>query len=405
MTKLLATLSILLFTIALSSAQSIQLDGFITDSLQNPLVNTNVIATPLLETNAQIKFSISSSKGEYRLKLESNQSYLIEVTHLGFKKIMDTLQLSQDLTKDYIMVESTESLEEILIEQQMAVIVKEDTITYRTDQFKTGEERKLRDILKKLPGIEVDREGNVTVNGKPVTKLMVDGKAFFTGDEKLGVNNIPADAVDEVEALDNYSEVAFLKGLEDSDKMALNIKLKEGMKKFVFGDIEAGAGIEDRYLLHPKLFYYSPKTAVNAIGDFNNTGQKSFSMQDYLDFEGGMALALEDQGAYSRLYSDDFAQFLREDDFVFNKNDFGAASLSQELGGNFSLDAYSIFNKSKMRTQTLQDITYQITEAPDETRDQSNENDLLFSISKIKLRYDNNDDTDLRANTNFVIKA
>jgi hypothetical protein len=383
------------------SSQSIQFDGFITDSLQNPLANTNVIATPLQETNAQIKFSISSSKGEYRLKLEENQPYLIEVTHLGFKKITDTLQLSEDMSKNYTMQESTESLEEILIKQEMAVIVKEDTIKYRTEQFKTGEERKLRDILKKLPGLEVDREGNVTVNGKEVTKLMVDGKAFFTGDEKLGVNNIPADAVDEVEALDNYSEVAFLKGLEDSDKMALNIKLKEGMKKFVFGDIEAGAGVEDRYLLHPKLFYYSPKTAVNAIGDFNNTGQKSFTMQDYLDFEGGMALALEDQGAYSSLYSDDFAQFLRQDDFIFNKNDFGATSLSQELGGNFSLDAYSIFNKSKLSTQTLQDITYQTTEAPDELREQSNDNDLLFSISKIKLRYDNNDDTDLRANTNF----
>ncbi len=401
MPKLFLSFLIFILFISLTSAQSIQLDGFITDSLENPLANTNVIATPLQEANSQIKFSISSSRGEYRLKLEENQSYLIEITHLGFKKITDTLELSEDVSRNFVMRESTESLEEILIQQEMAVIVKEDTITYRTDQFKTGEERKLRDVLKKLPGLEVDREGNVTVNGKEVTKLMVDGKAFFTGDEKLGVNNIPADAVDEVEALDNYSEVAFLKGLEDSDKMALNIKLKKGKKKFVFGDIEAGGGVEDRFLLHPKLFYYSPKTAVNAIGDFNNTGQKSFTIKDYLDFEGGMALALEDQGAYSRLYSDDFAQFLREDDFIFNKNDFGAASLSQELGGNFSLDAYSIFNKSKMRTQTLQDIIYQTTEAPDETRDQSNENDLLFSISKIKLRYDNNEDTDLRANTNF----
>ena len=86
MTKLLATLSILLFTIALSSAQSIQIDGFITDSLQNPLVNTNVIATALQESNAQIKFSISSSKGEYRLKLESNLPYLIKVRYLRMRK-------------------------------------------------------------------------------------------------------------------------------------------------------------------------------------------------------------------------------------------------------------------------------------------------------------------------------
>ena len=122
------------------------------------------------------------------------------------------------------------SLEEVLIEQKMAVVVKEDTIVYRTDQFKTGDERKLKDILEKLPGVEVDREGNVKVKGKPVTKLLVDGKTFFTGDEKLGVNNIPSDAVDEIEAIDDYQEVSFLKGLKESDKMALNIKLKEGKK-------------------------------------------------------------------------------------------------------------------------------------------------------------------------------
>ena len=401
MSKKFTSLLIFIFTITAVSAQTVQLKGFITDSVQNPLPNTNVIATSLQDANAQIKFSISSSKGEYKLQLSENQPYLIEITHLGFKKIEDTIDLSEDVSRNFIMHESTESLEEIIIQQEMAVIVKEDTITYKTDRFKTGEERKLRDIIKKLPGMEVDREGNVTVNGKPVTKLMVDGKVFFTGDEKLGVNNIPADAVDEIEALDNYSEVAFLKGLEDSDKMALNIKLKDGKRKFVFGDVEVGGGIEDRFLFYPKLFYYSPKTAVNVIGDFNNTGKKSFTLKDYLDFEGGMALALEDREAYSKLYSDDFAQFLRQEDFVSNKNDFGAASLSQELGGNFSLDAYSIFNKSKLRTQSRENFAYQTTEAPDELRTQESQNDFLFSISKIKLRYDNSDDRDLRANTNF----
>ena len=143
---------------------------------------------------------------------------------MGFSKVTDTVKFTANSQKDYYLQKSTESLEEVIIKQEMAVIVKEDTITYRTDQFKTGEERKLREVLKKLPGVEVDREGNVTVNGKKVTKLMVEGKTFFTGDTKLGVNNIPADAVDEVEALDNYNEVGFLKGLSDSDQMALNIK-------------------------------------------------------------------------------------------------------------------------------------------------------------------------------------
>src|SRR5690606_14735057 len=120
-------------------------------------------------------------------------------------------------------------------------------------------------VLKNLPGVEVDREGNVTINGKKVTRLMVEGKTFFTGDPKLGVNNIPADVVEEVEALDNYSEIAFLKGLSDTDQMALNIKPKEGKKNFVFVDLEAGAGVEERYVVDPTLFYYSHQSAVNVI--------------------------------------------------------------------------------------------------------------------------------------------
>ena len=196
-----------------------------------------------------------------------------------------------------------------MVETEMAIIVKQDTIIYRTDQFRTGEERKLREVLKKLPGVEVDREGNVSVNGKRVTKLLVEGKTFFTGDTKMGVNNIPADAVDEVVALDNYNEVAFLKGLSDSDQLALNIKLKEGKKEFIFGEVEAGAGIKERYLLHPTLFYYSPRTAVNVIGDFNNVGKKSFTLRDYMDFEGGVAGMLENPSAISGIFNSDFARF------------------------------------------------------------------------------------------------
>jgi hypothetical protein len=391
-------LCIIIFVhIVTTQAQTSQLSGFIKDSIQNPIPNTNMIATPLAE-DAGITFAISRLDGEYKLKLQSNISYQIAITHLGYKKITDTIRLTQDRVKNYTLYKSTESLEEILIKAEMAVIVKEDTVTYRTDQFKTGEERKLRDILKKLPGIEVDRAGNVTVNGKPVTKLMVDGKELFTGDEKLGVNNIPADAVDEVEALDNYSEVAFLKGLEDSDRMALNIKLKEGKKKFAFGDVEIGVGHKERYIIHPTLFYYSPKTTVNVIGGFNNIGKKSFSFQDYLNFEGGYTQSIAEQSGFTNLFRDDFADFLSDTDFVFSKNDFGAGSISQELFKNTTFDAYSIINKGKVKTRSNTQNRYAASNVSDEVRDVTSEETTTFSINKLKFSYDNFDDTDIKYN-------
>ena len=335
----------------------------------------------------RITFAIADERGRYRLELETAVPYKIEVTHLGFSKGIDTITIHEDTSLNFTLYESSESLETVLIEQEMAVVVKEDTITYRVEQFNTGEERKLREVLKNLPGVEVDREGNVTVNGKRVTKLMVEGKTFFTGDTKLGVNNIPADAVEEVEALDNYSEVGFLKGLEDSDRMALNIKLKEGKKKFVFGDIEAGAGIEERYLLHPTLFYYSPKTAVNVIGDLNNIGEKSFTMQDYINFEGGYASLMDGSNSFSNIYNSDFARFLNQQDFIYNRNEFGAGSISQELSPSLQLDAFTILSGGKVETRTTNDISYLTQTGLDERRENTRDNSVFFTLNKLKLRY------------------
>ncbi|MEH6406574.1 MAG: carboxypeptidase-like regulatory domain-containing protein, partial [Leeuwenhoekiella sp.] len=367
------------------------MSGSVSDTLNQPLPNANILAFPQQE-NATTAFAISSPEGLYRLNLEANIPYRVEVSYLGFARITDTLTLTRDSTAVFKMKPLSDQLGEVVIKQKLAVKVREDTITYRTDNFKTGEERKLRDVLKKLPGVVIDREGNATINGKEVTKLMVDGKDFFTGDEKLGVNNIPADAVDEVEAIDNYNEVSFLKGLSDSDKLVLNIKLKEGKKKFAFGDLEVGGGVKDRYSIHPNLFYYSPKTTINAIGDFNNIGEKSFTVSDYVNFEGGFARLSEDPSSYFNLYRDDFAQFLQQDDFIYNKNDFGAVSLSQKVSSTVSLDGYSIMSGGKLQTRTENELTYLTGQNLDEDRLTTDNNDLFFTLNKLHLRQEKTDE-------------
>ncbi len=384
-----------LFTL---SAQNVELTGKIQDSIQNSLAYVNLIATPISKED-KITFAISDDRGNYQLNLQQNIPYILAITHLGFSKLIDTLQLSKNTVRNFTLHESTETLEAVLVKAEMAMIVKEDTITYRVDKFRTGNENKLRELLKNLPGVELDRAGNVTVNGKKVTKLLVEGKTFFTGNTKLGVNNIPADAVEEVTVLDDYHEVPFMKNLTESDEMALNIKLKEGKKKFVFGEIEIGGGIKERYLFHPTAFYYSPKTAVNLIGDFNNIGKKSFTIQDYLEFEGGMASLMDDASAYYDLYNSDFAKFLSQRDFIFQKNEFGALSLSQELGPDVRLNAYSINSFAKTDTKTTQEITYLTQENLNESRLNTMNNDLFFSLNKIELEYNPNYETDLKYET------
>lgn len=381
--------------IAPLNAQNIRLHGKIQDSLESALPFSNIIATPVSGTK-EITFAIADAQGTYEIVLEKNTLYQLAITHLGFSKLIDTLQLSTNTSKNFTLQKSAQTLEAVMIEAEMAMIVKEDTITYRVDKFRTGEERKLRELLKNLPGIEVDREGNVTVNGKPVTKLLVEGKQFFTGDEKLGVNNIPANAVAEVTVLDDYHDVPFMKGLSESNQMALNIKLKEDMKKFVFGTIEIGGGIKERYLLHPSLFYYSPKTAVNLIGDFNNIGKKSFTMDDYVDFEGGFSSFLDNPSAYFSLYDSDFAQFLSQNDFISQKNEFAALGLSQEISTSWRLTGYTINSFGKTKTKTTQELHYLTENNLNESRLHTSENDLSFSLNKLELAYTPNYQTDLK---------
>jgi hypothetical protein len=112
--------------------------------------------------------------------------------------------------------------------------------------------------------------------------MLVDGKKFFGGNSKLVVKNIPADAVGNIEVIDNYNEVAFLKGLSNSDEMVMNIKLKEDKKRFVFGNVEEGKGNEGFYKTSVNLFYYAPKTKVNFIGNINNIGDKTLIFRDYI---------------------------------------------------------------------------------------------------------------------------
>lgn len=183
--------------------------------------------------------------------------------------------------------------------------------------------------------------------GKRVTKVLVENKQFFTGDSKLAVNNIPADAVNEVEILENYSEVAILKGLEDSDDVAMNIKLKEDKKKFWFGDIEVGIGVTDRKVIHPSLFYYSPKRSMNFIGDLNNTGKKSFTFKDYLDFEGGYSKILLNPKAYFSKLNDDFSQFLNSQDFKNSDHIFGGFNITETISKHTDLIGYTIYSKSE----------------------------------------------------------
>ena len=247
-----------------SFAQNVRFEGTILDNNKAPLEMANIMAMNQ-GTKAMDAYAITNEKGKFILNLNANATYTIKLSYLGMqnKEIIVTTQ-TQNITQNITMESGGIDLEGVEIVREMPVSIKGDTIVYNSDSFTNGTERKLEDVLKKLPGVEVDADGQVKVEGKSVTKLMVEGKDFFDGDTKLGVKNIPADAIDKVQVLRNYNENSILKGVENNqDNLAMNIKLKEGKKNFWFGDVTAGIGVgheDTRYNIAPKAFYYSPNT-------------------------------------------------------------------------------------------------------------------------------------------------
>lgn len=148
--------------------------------------------------------------------------------------------------------------------------------------------KKLADVLKNMPGIEVNDDGEIEVEGQVVRKIQIEGKDFFDGDTKLASQNLPAKAVGKVEVLRNFTENNQLRNVTNNeDNFALNIRLKDGQDKFWFGEIQAGTGPDDIHLIAPKIFYYSKNFNMSVLANSNDVGQPPLSRRDFYRFGGG----------------------------------------------------------------------------------------------------------------------
>ncbi len=384
---------LLLFTISLS-AQSIKVKGTIKDSIGAPLEFANVIAT-IKASGAIESYAITNYEGRFQLDLPKDNTYILRASYLGFENKEQILTIpadSENIELDFILNSQASELDGVEIVYEMPVTIKGDTIVYNADSFTNGDERKLGDVMKKLPGVEVNEDGEIEVEGKTVSKVMVEGKDFFDGDSKLATKNIPADAVDKVEVLRNYNEVDQMRGMgNDGDNIAINIKLKKGKKNFWFGEVTAGARIadtEERYLIHPKLFYYSPKYSINLITDFNNIGEVPFTFRDYFKFTGGFRNFNRGGGTNFNIRESDLG-------FAVSQNDRASDLETKFIAGNFSFAAskkldisgFAILSDNKtsiINNSIRQIIASGVTENTNSTSDQRNQLGMLKLSSVYK---------------------
>ena len=393
---------IIVFILSLSSSvfsQNIRFEGTVKDSTGVGLDMANIMAVNQA-TKAMDAYAITNEAGKFTLNLKANTTYTIKASYIGFQSFEKTVTTGSTIMNYPISLKEGTQLKELEIVYEMPVSISGDTIIYNADSFKNGTERKLEDVLKKLPGVEVNKDGEIEVEGKKVQKIMVEGKDFFDGDTKLATKNIPADALEKIQVLRNYNEVSNLKGLENNEEnVAINIKLKQGKKNFWFGDMMAGIGIGmgnkvDRFIINPKLFYYNPKFSINVIGNKNNIGELPLTAQDYFKFTGGFKNMMRKGGSSFNVVSNDLGIMgLRNNQAANIESSFGAANFSFNPSKAWTLSGFGIVlgNKTEIETKTVSNRTDYLpngtSQTISETKEDFTRQDSKQALFKLSSSY------------------
>ncbi|MFI5154959.1 MAG: outer membrane beta-barrel protein [Chitinophagales bacterium] len=236
-------------------------------------------------------FTMTNKKGEFTLDRLLPGSYRLLITFQGYGAVQKRFSISDskwivDLG-EIILQKSSETLEEVIVERP-PIIIKQDTVEYNATAFKVKPNAFAEDLLKKLPGVQVDKDGNVMAQGETVQKVYVDGKEFFGTDPKLATKNITAEMIESVQVFDDMSDQAKFTKIDDGSRQkAINIKLKKDKKKGYFGRLIAGIGTDGRYQSSLSLNRFNDDQRFSLIGSSNNVNQQGFSFSDVITSMGG----------------------------------------------------------------------------------------------------------------------
>lgn len=272
------------------SAQKINIKGVV-QSEEETLVSASVVLLSEKDSTL-LSFGLTNNEGEFLIERVKTGKFLLQITYLGFEQYSETVEVvDSDIDMGEIVLSpAANQLDAIEIEgEHIPMMVKKDTLEYNADAFQTKPNEVVEDLLKRMPGIEVDSDGTITAQGEEVQQVLVEGKKFFGDDPKVATRNLPADAVQKVQVYDKKSDAAEFSGVDDGERQkTINLDLKEDSKVGAFGNVGIGYGTDDRYQGTMSLSRFSGKTQLSLIGNFNNINEQGFSSNDYFSFMRGV---------------------------------------------------------------------------------------------------------------------
>ncbi|MBL0131674.1 MAG: TonB-dependent receptor [Chitinophagaceae bacterium] len=297
--KKIFTLFILFFMLV-SATMAQKADGSIKGKLLDTAaklpISEATISVLHVKDSALATFTLSNKQGAFEIKGLEAGNYQLVISHMGFETFRKTISItptdknidlgSFGIPKEY------KTLEGVVVTNDAPVQIKNDTIQFRADAFKTKPNATVEDLLKKIPGMQVDKDGNVTAQGESVQKVYVDGKEFFGNDPKLATKNLTADMVESVQVFDDMSEQAKFTKVDDGSKQkAVNIKLKKDKNKGIFGRALAAGGYGDggRYEGNLSFNKFNGNQRLSFLFNANNINKQGFSFSDIISAMGGFS--------------------------------------------------------------------------------------------------------------------
>jgi hypothetical protein len=254
-----------------------QIQGNILDTDSQPIEFVTIVIKKAIDSS-YVAYTRSNQNGFYSLDVINKGEFLLSFSSLGYAKQEQLITIidATELTKiDVVLKNEIVSLDEVIVRAELDIVQKKDTIVFNAKAFAQGNEEVVEDLLKKIPGLTVDADGTIKVGNQEVEKVMIEGDDFFERGYKMLTKNMPAQPIDKIELLQNYSNNRLLKGVEESDRVALNLKLNDDAKRVWFGNMTLGYDAfanEDRYHLKGNFMNFGKKNKYYFLTNLNNIG-------------------------------------------------------------------------------------------------------------------------------------
>jgi hypothetical protein len=294
------TLLFLLFA-CISYAQRTTVKGRVFDSTQQKGLAYATISLVRQQDSTLVSFSRADSAGYFTLKSIDKGGYLLSTSYVGYLPVWKQITVQggdgAEQWADVNMTDLVTAQHVTVTAKRPPVSMNNDTLEFNTENFKTQPNAVVEDMLKKMPGVTIESDGSVKINGQSVQKILVNGKEFFTGDPKMATKNLPADAVDKVQVFDKKSDQSEFTGIDDGNTTkTLNLKLKKDRNNALFGKINGGAGTNDRYDAQANINKFRDEEQISLLAMGNNTNKQGFSIADAMNFSGALSRGMRNGG-------------------------------------------------------------------------------------------------------------